>query len=104
MIKENKMLKLLQPIKFPALQILNLKCNLLESIEGLSRMELNLMKSIFLCTSEFIPVENCIYSTSEIAKIQWPSLDKFSFCTFYLQQMTTNTRTFSTWRRANFPM
>ena len=82
MIKESGMLKLIQEIKFPAIQVLNLKCNSIESIEGLSRMDLKLMKSIFLCTSDLILVENCISSTSEIAKVQWPSLSQFSFCNF----------------------
>ena len=43
-------------------------------------MELNLLETIFLCTSEYILVDNCIYSTSQLAKMHWPSMDTLSIC------------------------
>ena len=82
MTTDTRILKKIQDIKFSKIEELNLNGNLIESIEGLSHIELKFLETIYLCTSESIIVENCIYTTSQIAKFQWPSLDKLSFCTF----------------------
>ena len=77
------MIKHIENIKLPAIQTLNLQGNLIESIEGLSRMELSSMKTIYLCTSEYTIVDNCIYATSQLSKMHWPSLSTLSFCTYF---------------------
>ena len=52
MNKNKNLIKEMEHIKFPLIQTLNLQGNYIESIEGLSRMDLKSMETIYLCTSE----------------------------------------------------
>ena len=75
-----KLIKQIAHISFPTIKVLNLQGNSIESIEALSRMDLKLMETIYLCKSDSILVDNCIYSTSLLPKMSWSSLMTFSFC------------------------
>ena len=54
MNENNSIIKEIHHIHFPLIRVLNLKGNLIESIEPLSRMNLRLMEIVYLCTSGFI--------------------------------------------------
>ena len=80
-----RMIKHIENIKLPTIHTLNLQGNLIESMEGLSMMELSSMKTIYLCTSELYRSRKPFHSTSQIRKMHWASLKVFSFCTYFLR-------------------
>ena len=55
-----RMIKQIQHIKFPVIQILKLTGYLIKSIEGLSRMDLGTMRIIELSKSQDILGDNCM--------------------------------------------
>ena len=71
-------LKAIRHIYFTALTMLDLEGNLLESIEGLSRMHLPLIQYLDLRYTLYVVGDNRIISVKDIRKAAWPSLTGLS--------------------------
>ena len=80
-----KSIEQLQHIEFSCIKTLDVESNLLQPIEALCRMHLETIETINICPSESIVGDNCVYETSPLAKAQWPSLKKLSFCTYFVK-------------------
>ena len=80
-----KSIEQLHHIEFSHIKTLDVENNFLQSIEALCRIQLKTLETIYMCTLESIVGDNCVYATSPLIKAQWPSLNKLSFCTYFVK-------------------